>query len=158
MYGVPMPILLRFLKRSISLLISTTLAVWLASSFSTAIVLINLQQSGAKINMNEGLSMWLYDSQHFAPLYGLFVLVAFLCAFLAAAIVFKRVKTNRTLLYIIAGATAIIVMLYAMKSVFFGVPIVAGARTYFGLFLQALAGGIGGYIYARLTARFLDFS
>jgi len=44
------------------------------------------------------------------------------------------------------------VMLWAMEQVFFGVPIVAGARDGFGLILQMLAGGVGGFIFAKLTS------
>jgi len=44
------------------------------------------------------------------------------------------------------------VMLWAMEQVFFGVPIVAGARDGFGLILQMLAGGVGGFIFAKLSS------
>jgi len=56
-------------------------------------------------------------------------------------------------LFMGAGAVAIAVMLWAMQQVFFGVPIVAGARDGFGLFLQMLAGAIGGFIVYRGWAK-----
>ena len=39
-----------------------------------------------------------------------------------------------------------------MEQVFFGVPIVGGARDGLGLFFQVLAGSMGGFIFATLTS------
>ncbi len=96
--------------------------------------------------------MSLYDLLHFGTLFGLFIFAAFLIAFLAGGLVFRTVGLSRAVIYSGAGVVAMAVMLWAMEQVFFGVPIVAGARDISGFLLQMLAGGIGGFIFARLTA------
>jgi len=68
-------------------------------------------------------------------------------------IVSKRINLSRRLIFTSAGIVAILVMLNLMQRVFFGVPIIGGARESFGNILQALAGGIGGWVYAKLTTK-----
>jgi len=65
-----------------------------------------------------------------AKLYGLFILLAFIIAFLVAEIVSKRINLSRRLIFTSAGIVAS-----------------------FGNILQALAGGIGGWVYAKLTTK-----
>ena len=77
--------------------------------------------------------------------------MAFLIAFLAGGLIYRFAKFGRPIVYMVAGAVAMMVMLMAMKQAFFGVDIVAGARDGFGLALQMLAGAVGGYVFARLT-------
>jgi len=96
--------------------------------------------------------MSFYDLFHFGSLYSPFILLAFITAFLAAWSIYKIAGFGRVIIYSFAGAIAMFVMLWAMEQVFFGVPIVGGARDGFGLLLQVLAGGIGGFIFAILTS------
>jgi len=74
-----------------------------------------------------------------------------LIAFLAGGTVYRFAKFGRPLVYMIAGAAAMLVMLLFMKQAFFGVDIVAGARDGLGLGLQMLCGAVRGYVFARLT-------
>lgn len=96
--------------------------------------------------------MSFYDLTHFGTLYAIFIFLALAIAFSVASGVFKLAGFGRTIVYSVAGAAAMFVMLWAMEQVFFGVPIVAGARDGMGLILQMLAGGIGGFIFARMSA------
>lgn len=122
-----------------------------ASIFSTQRVISVLNEVGAASGFGERMSMAIYDLLHFAPLYGAFILIAFLIAFLAGGMVYRFAKFGRVIVYSVAGAAAMAVMLYAMKQVFFGVPIVGGARDGLGLALQILAGGLGGVIFHLLS-------
>lgn len=122
-----------------------------ASVISTQRVIGALNDAGTSIELGDRFSMTGYDLIHFGTLYGLFILLAFLVAFLVGGILFRMTGFGRGVIYEVAGAVAMLVMLLLMQSVFFGVPIVGGARDGFGLALQMLAGGVGGYAFHRLT-------
>jgi len=140
------------LKRILVFIVAVFATVTIASIISTNRVINSLGSLGAQSSFYDRLSMSFYDLTHFGSLYGVFIFLAFAIAFLAAWGVFKIAGFGRIIAYSIAGATAMFVMLWAMEQVFFGVPIVAGARDGLGLFFQVLAGGIGGFIFAKLTS------
>ena len=140
-----------FVKRFFALTLSAALTAISASLMSSYRVIGNLREIGAPISDATATLTALYDLQHFAPFFMLFIFIAFLIAFLVGGAVFKTVKFGRTVIYITAGALAIFVMLYLMQKVFFGIPIVAGARDNLGLALQSFAGGLGGFVFSLLT-------
>ena len=139
-------------KRIVALFISAVIASILGNIASSQFVISGLNDIGAPITFGDRMSMTVSDIIGFGPLYGIFILIGFLIAFSCAWLVHRFAKTGRTIVYVIAGLTAMLVMLYAMKNVFFGVQLVAGARTGLGLLTQGLVGGFAGYIFARLTA------
>lgn len=141
----------KMLRYFLAFVLAVLSCVVLASIFSTQRVISKLNASGASADMGDRFSMAVYDLIHFAPLYGIFILLALGIAFFAGGLVFRVAKFGRAIVYVVAGAAAIFVMLSLMKQVFFGVPIVGGARDGFGLSLQILAGGIGGYVFHRLS-------
>ena len=130
--------------------LSTTLICSLASTFRA---LAQLKDIGAPITVSQSLNTAFYDLQHFAPLYGLFIFIAFIVAFITAALTHKFTRQNKVVIYTLAGFISIWVMLWAMKQVFFGVPIVAGARDNFGLMLQLLSGAFGGWLFIKLRTK-----
>jgi len=138
----------RFIFYAIIAAMVTTL---LASFISTQRVLSAINDIGVPIAFSDRFSTAAYDLQHFGPLYGLFILVAFLIAFFVGQDLGNKYPRLRIYWLVGAGIVAIYVMLFLMKQVFFGVPIVAGARDGLGLFLQMLAGGAGGYVFYLLT-------
>jgi len=141
----------KFGKIFLVFILSVIIATLVASLFSTQFVIAALEQSGAKVGWGDRINMTLYDIGHLGLLYSLFITIGLLIAFLAAGFVHRKVKTKRTLIYVVAGMTCFVVMLYLMQAVFFGVPIIAGARSTVGLAFQALAGGLAGYVFAWLT-------
>lgn len=133
---------------------------WVFAVLTTAIVGVALQtqnvisrlgEIGADVSLGERLSMTGYDIAHLGSLYGIFIAAAFLVAFLAGGLVFHFAKFGRSVVYMVAGAVAILVMLFAMKANFFDIHIIAGARDKFGIMLQMLAGAIGGYVFSRIS-------
>lgn len=133
---------------------------WFAAVVTTTVLAVILQTQnvlarlvgvGANVTIGERLSMTAYDVLHLGGLYGAFIALAFMVAFFAGGLVFRFAKFGRRIVYVVAGATAMTVMLYAMQTVFFGVPLIAGARSGFGIGLQMLAGGLGGYIFSHLS-------
>ena len=140
--------IVRFIVLTVISAIVTTL---IASIISTQRVLSSLNDLGAGTPLSDRISMTLYDAQHFGSMYGIFVLLGLLVAFLVGGDLGNRFPKLRLYLLIGAGMVAIYVMLYLMRQVFFGVPIVAGARDGLGLFLQMIAGGVGGFVFYLLT-------
>lgn len=140
-----------FLKKAAAIFISAAITAGLGSIASSLKVAQALETLGTPLD--EGLKGFMvgYDLQHFAPLYFAFITIAFIIAFLCAGGVYRMAKIARPFIYFIAGAVAIWVMLFLMQQVFFGVPIVAGARDGSGLLLQVFAGGFGGFLFALLT-------
>lgn len=133
---------------------------WLSASLLTAIVGVGLQtqnvlaklsEIGADVSFGERLSMTGYDIFHLGSIYVLFVGMAFAVAFLAGGLVFRIAKFGRPIIFMVAGAVALLVMLMLMKEVFFNTHVIAGARDSFGLGLQMLAGALGGFVFARVS-------
>lgn len=132
---------------------ATIVTTILAVTISAQRVMGSLADLGAQISLSDRLTTTLYDLTHFATLYGVFVLVALLIAFLAGTYVYKKAGFGRWIVYSVAGGMAMLVMLMLMQQAFFGVPIVAGARDWFGLVLQMVAGAIGGLIFHLASKR-----
>ena len=137
--------------RPLAFIASLITATCLASIFSTQFVIGGLKTAGAHVDMGQMFSMTLYDIINMGPLYGIFIAIGLLIAFLVAGLIYRKINKKRRLIYTLAGVACFIIMLHLMKAVFFGVPIIGGARSILGLSFQALAGGIAGYLFAKLT-------
>ena len=83
------------------------------------------------------------------PPYGALTSIALLIAFLAAGLVARFVGL-RTVVFAVAGAVAIFVLFFLLKSQL-GTVGVFGARGTLGLSLQMAAGLIAGVVFALLT-------
>ncbi|AZU05067.1 hypothetical protein X907_2555 [Glycocaulis alkaliphilus] len=119
----------------------------------TQFVLSALAGAGAQISAADRLSMTLADMAGLGPLYLVFILIGFLIAFLAGALVVRFTPVPRTAVYAVAGAVCMFVMLMLMREVFFGVPVIAGARSLAGEISQAVCGALAGVFYAWMTSR-----
>lgn len=143
----------RLLNRFIALIIAALITVLLGVTLQTQMVISGLNNVGANIGLGKSLSMTAYDIFYLGKPYGVLILIALSLAFLAGGLVFRLAKFGRPIIYIIAGGTAIFVMLFAIKNVFFGVHLIAGANDTFGIILQVIAGMIGGFVFARLSRK-----
>ncbi len=135
---------------------------WVAAVFTTVILGVGLQTQnvisrlggiGADVGIAERVAMTFYDLRYLGSLYFIFVGLAFIVAFLAGSLVFKRAKFGCPVIYTAAGAIGILVMLFTMKEAFFDVHLIAGARSGFGITLQMLAGAIGGYVFSQVSEK-----
>lgn len=142
-----------FLKRIGAWLAAVITVVVLAVILQTQNVILRLEDIGAEVGLGERVSMTLYDIMHLGSLYGIFIAIALALAFLAGGLLFRFTKFGRSIIYPVAGGIAILVMIFLMKRAFFDVHIIAGARDSLGIALQILAGMIGGFIFAKLTAK-----
>lgn len=140
--------LTRFLAGWVVAVLFTTA---LACVLQTQNVLARLGNIGADIGFGDRLAMTGYDLFRFGSLYIIFIAIGLLIAFLVGLLVFHVARFGRPIVFAVAGGVAMAVMLFAMKNLFFGVQLVAGARDMTGFLMQILAGVIGGLIFAGLT-------
>ncbi len=141
----------RFFKYVVSWLAAVITTTVLGVILQTQNIITRLEGVGADISVGERLSMTAYDVMRLGSLYGIFIALALIIAFLAGGLVFRFAKFGRPIIYVVAGAIAMLVMLFSMREVFFGVPLIGGARSGFGIAMQMLAGGVGGYVFARVS-------
>lgn len=87
------------------------------------------------------------------PAYAPLIAAALVAGFVVAAFIVRRLPSLRTLGYILAGGIGIIAMHLIMRNTFDGIVPVAATRDTLGLALQGLAGALGGWLFARLSAR-----
>ena len=85
-------------------------------------------------------------------LYLIIIAIGFAIAFIIASLLKRLLPALAGVAYPIAGAAAIGVALGLMYMNFQTVPI-SGARGTFGFLAQMLAGGLGGWVFGRLTTR-----
>lgn len=144
----------RFILAWIAAAIVTTM---LAVILQTQNLLFRLSAIGADVSIADRLSMTAYDLFRFGTIYVIFVgigtLIAYLCGLLLCRVTGIMTGWVRTVIFMTAGAVAILVILLGVKQAFFGIQLIAGARGVIGISLQMIAGGIGGWVFASWTAR-----
>ena len=101
------------------------------------------------ISLTERLNMTAFDVSNMY-LYFVIVLVTFLLGFLIAALVSLFLPGLNRVTYPVAGAAAIATALGLMWMQFQTIPI-SGARSTAGFLAQVIAGGFGGWIFARIV-------
>ena len=102
------------------------------------------------ISFADRLNMTAFDVSNMG-LYLVIILIALLLGFAIAALVKRFLPGLARYAYPVAGAAAIATVLGLMYMQFQTVPI-SGARSALGFLSQVLAGGIGGWIFARILA------
>ena len=130
-------------------------ATYVASSiFYTQQILAKQAEIGAVYTASQ------QAATYFANLTGLGLLGAMFAiglaiAFVIAAILKRVLKPLAPIAYPLAGAAAVWTVIYLIETVMApgGVGAIGGARGVSGMALQALAGAIGGFVFAALLPR-----
>lgn len=136
-------------KLFISFAISVVVAYTLASLAHTQQVLSGLLQLGVVIPVADRITMMAGDWLGLY-LYLAVIAIGLLIAFCFMALVRRVLPVPGTLIYAVAGALAMLVILGSMRELGSLTPI-AGARGALGLSLQCLAGAIGGAVFGLLN-------
>jgi hypothetical protein len=143
--------LVRFLGTRLAIYLSAVaVAYLLAAAAATQSVISSLAGMGVPVDLSGRLTMTLDDIAGMAGMFLPMVAFGLLIAFMATALICRYWNRWRTVLYIIAGATAL-VCLHLALTLAFGITPVAAARTTAGLVMQALAGAAGGLTYVLLS-------
>ncbi len=133
------------------------LVAWLAAVAVTAAAgsviqtqfnLATIRELGAPIPWNLRLDTTLHDLVHFAPTYALLVSAAFLIALAVSGLLARRWPAARTVLHTIAGGAGIATALLVMNSML-PATVIGATRFGTGILALALAGALGGLLYAR---------
>lgn len=141
------------LRAALALLAAALVMAIAGTAVQTQFVIASLQAVGAPVALRDRLAMTMADLAGFAPLYGALSAIGLAVAFAAAGLVRRFLKLPRGAVFAAAGAVAVAVMLAAMREVFFGMQLVAGARSGAGLAAQILCGALAGAAFAALTRR-----
>lgn len=141
------------MKRWIRTVLAWALAVLsayaLATLAATQSVISRLDGMGIPVSFAERLSMSAQDLLGMSSLYLPLIAVALLLAWPVAGWLGRRSPEKRTLLFALAGGTALLCIHLALNWSF-DITLVAVARTPLGLLSQVLAGAAAGYVYTRL--------
>ncbi len=132
------------------LLAAIVVATFMSVVLQTQRVISMLKDVGANIPFTQRLSMTTYDLQHLGTTFIIFVAIAMLTAMTIALLLSRKLPRQSLVLHILAGASSICLLLYFMQMVFFGLPLIAGARDALGMVGQMFAGGLAGYVFYRL--------
>jgi hypothetical protein len=146
---------------NVSGLLGRKLAIYLAAVVTTYLlatataslhVASRLDSMGVTPGLGGRLSMIGHDLVGMAGVFLPLIAAALLVAFLVTALLVYLLRRARVLLYVLAGAVAMVALHLAMNAAF-GLTAVAIARSTGGLVVQALAGAAGGFVYVYLNGR-----
>lgn len=110
---------------------------------------------GFQVTMAQRLDAIVHDLGNLTDLYLPLIAVSMLISLPVAALIIKYVPHLRLLGYTLAGITGLIAIHVTIKLAF-GISGIAPTRTLIGLLAQGVAGGLGGYLFHRLTAKSND--
>lgn len=121
----------------------------LATLAATQSVIARLAGMGIPVSFGERLQMTAQDQLGMTGLFLPLVAVGLLLAMPVAAWLARGKPQQRTTLYMLAGATAMLCIHLALNWSF-DITLVAVARSPLGMLSQALAGAVAGYVFTRL--------
>ena len=123
----------------------------LGATVSTQMILGEVAALGMPVNFGDRAAATLHDLVGMAMAYLPLIGASLLVAFPVAALALRYIRLPRALGYTLAGGAAIWALHLIMVATF-GMHPLPATRTALGLALQAGAGLVGGYVFARLTA------
>lgn len=129
--------------------ITVAIAVALGSMVQTQFNLEALNDLGVPVGLGDRLSATLHDLRFFTQAYVLLISIAFAIAWPVAALFRRWLPGHRTLLFTLAGAAAVRVMLAVMDQAL-PVTAIAAARGLGGTIALTLTGAVAGWIYTRM--------
>lgn len=132
--------------RWIGALIIASLGTYVVAVIANAQFVIGAHN--VPVSFGDRLNMTAFDVSNMW-LYLVIILIALLIGFAIAALVKRFLPSLAGVAYPVAGAAALGMVLGLMYMQFQTIPI-SGARGAFGFASQVIAGGIGGWIFARV--------
>lgn len=139
--------MIRYLRNLFALVAASIAAYIVGTALNTQFV---LAAHNVPVSFGDRFNMTMFDISNML-LYLIIILVGFLTAFAIASFVKSRLPRLAKYAYPVAGAAALGGILGLMYILFQTVPI-SGARSALGFLAQVLAGGFGGWVFARVIA------
>lgn len=112
----------------------------------------NVVAMGFQVTIAQRLDAVMHDLTHMTGIYLPVIAVSMLISLPVAAMIIKYAPHLRSIGYILAGVTALLAIHMIIKMVF-GISGIAPTRTLIGLLAQGVAGGVGGYLFHRLSVQ-----
>jgi len=140
---------MKFLKLAAHLFIAAFGCAVAAILLHTQMVLAALNNIDISIPMSDRLYMSVQDLLGLLPVYGAIILLGLAIAFSITKLIRKFFTVKPIAIYPIAGAAALFVILISMQPIL-DITLLAGARSTTGIILQAVAGALGGVLFAVL--------
>ncbi|MCG5497914.1 hypothetical protein [Ectothiorhodospira variabilis] len=128
------------------------LATLLGSIIQTQFNLAMIQGLGAPVDALMRLESTAHDLLNFAPTYGVLVAAAFLIALPVSGLIARWWPEARIALHTLAGAAGISVALVVMNQLL-PATLIGASRFSTGILALALAGALGGLLFAWLSPR-----
>ena len=141
---------MKTIKSILAYLVATVVAYLLTSAMGTQFVLADIKSYGLVVSLSDRVAATLHDIAGLVPVLLILVSATYLVAFIIAALSHRFVGGSRLYWFLVAGFTSLPATMMLMKSTM-GITPFAPAGTNFGLFLIALCGLAGAWVYARLT-------
>ena len=112
---------------------------------------------GFYISAAQRLDAAFHDVMHMTSIYLPVIAVSYLIALPVATLIIKYAPHLRMILYVLAGATGLVAIHLILK-LLLGMSGIAATRTVVGLLAQAIAGGLGGYLFHVISMKRTDVS
>lgn len=140
---------MKFLRPVLAWAMAVVLAVVAGSIIQTQFNLAAIERLGAEVGFGQWLATTGHDLVHFTPTYAMLVAIAFAVAWPVAGILKRWWPDQRQWLFLLAGFAAILTLILVMNR---ALPVtgIAATRCSFGTVLLAAAGGLAGWLYARV--------
>ncbi len=132
----------------IAYLVAVIVAYVGASIAATQSVMARLVEMGAPVTLGVRLEATVHDLLGMATSLLPLVAVGMLIALPVAALIIRALPRWRPTGYVLAGGAALLCIHVALHLVL-GITPVAAARTTLGLTVQALCGGLGGWVFLQ---------
>ena len=143
---------MKTIKSILSYFAAVVVAYLLTSAMGTQFVLADIESYGLAVSLSDRIAATLHDISGLVPVLVILVSASYLFAFVIAALGHRFVGGSRLYWFLVAGFTSLPTTMMLIKMTM-GVTPFAPAGTVFGLFLIALCGLAGAWVYARLTQR-----
>jgi hypothetical protein len=136
-----------WVRRVLAFVLAVVATSMLGAIAHSQFVATAVSRLGHPVSLGDRLSWAGHDAFGMFGTYAPIIAVGFLIAFLIAAGVVRRLPHLRNIGYTLAGAVAIVVALVVMKALL-DITGIASARSALGFIAQAIAGAVGGWVFA----------
>lgn len=123
-----------------------------ATTAASAHVLSQLGDMGVELSAGEQFAHVSHDWLGFTGIFLPVILLGLLIGFVVARLLLRidALANVTTFAYVAAGAVALL-SVHIILNLLFDMHPIASSRTVVGLLLQAVAGGVGGWLFAKLS-------
>ena len=136
----------------LAFLVAVVGCYFVATTSASSHVLSQLGDMGVELSATQQLAHISHDWLGFTGIFLPVIVVGLLIGFVVAYLLLKvdSLSELTTVAYVAAGAMALLAIHILLNLVFDMHPI-AASRTSLGLLLQAVAGGVGGWLFAKIS-------